>query len=228
MSDVNTLKKQLDATNIRLQQMQYQLQQQRQQQPQQQEEQVQFQQPPVQQPQQQYNQHQVQEVINNITQQVSQQVMQSQNANNEVQENVKKRMQRLTAAYPALTDEESPLVIKARDIYTRINQENPNLDMATKYELSVREAASLLSARPVNAPIEDVIQDFTQPANVNHSVSRRKGNKSRLNDKIIQNAMLMGINVDPSTPQGKKNLEELSEYSARFNADQDESQFRYR
>jgi hypothetical protein len=38
----------------------------------------------------------------------------------------------------------------------------------------------------------------------------------------------MGINVDPKTKEGQANLAELSEYSHRFNADQDESQFRYK
>ena len=46
--------------------------------------------------------------------------------------------------------------------------------------------------------------------------------------KIIQNAMALGINVDAKTPEGKKNLAELDEYSGRFNADADENHFRYK
>lgn len=158
----------------------------------------------------------------------TQQVQKNLNASNDIEAKIKARMQRLVGDYPALTQEDSDLVIQSRAIYTRISAENPALDEATKYELAVREAASLIGARPVNAPIDAyAAQDFVVPAGRNPSLPTRT-TKSRLTPNIIANAKLMGINVDPNSVEGKKNLAELSDYSARFNADQDESQFRYR
>lgn len=167
-------------------------------------------------------------ITNAAAQRATQQVQQNLNANSDVTDKVKKRMQRLVGDYPALAQEDSDLVVRSREIYARIAHENPGLDEATRYELAVREAASLVGARPVNAPVEDFATgDFVMPAGRNPALPTR-ATKSRLTDKIIANARLMGINVDPQTKEGKQNLAELSEYSARFNADVDESQYRYR
>jgi hypothetical protein len=141
---------------------------------------------------------------------------------------VKQRMQRLVEKYPALGDEGSKLVIRARDEYQRIATENPSLDEATRYELSVESAASHLGARPVNIPF-DPNQDFVMPSSHNPARSdRRSSGKSRLTPNIIANAKIMGINVDPNTKDGQQNLKELDEYSARYNADVDESQYKYK
>jgi hypothetical protein len=167
-------------------------------------------------------------ITNAAAQRATQQVQQNLNANDSVTQKVKTRMQRLVADYPALAQEDSDLVVRSRESYARIAHENPGLDEATRYELAVREAASLIGARPVNAPVEDFATgDFVMPAGRNPALPTR-ATKSRLTDKIIANARLMGINVDPQTKEGKQNLAELSEYSARFNADVDESQYRYR
>jgi hypothetical protein len=146
----------------------------------------------------------------------------------EVEQNVKGRMNRLMDEYPALKDEGSVLVAKAREEYQRIAAENPSLDEATRYELSVKSAASSLGARPVNAPI-DPNEDYVMPT-INHARSSgsTRGGKSRLTQAILQNARIMGINIDPKTADGKKNLAELEESTARFNADADESQYKYR
>jgi hypothetical protein len=142
------------------------------------------------------------------------------------QENVKDRMGRLVEDYPALTDEGSDLVNRARAIYQRVAKENPGLDEPTKYELSVREAASVLGARPMtNAPEEDA--GWTMGNQHNPSLPS-KNTKSRLTPQIIANAQLLGIDVNPKNRVGQANLKELSEYSARFNADRDESHVKYR
>lgn len=139
--------------------------------------------------------------------------------------NVKKRMDRLVSMYPALSEDGSEMVQRARQIYSRIAQENPQLDEATRYELAAHEAATSIGARPVNMPAE--FQDWTMGPSSNPALPS-KGAKSRLTPEILANARLMGINVDPKTPQGQKNLKELSGYSARFNADQDETSVKYR
>lgn len=146
----------------------------------------------------------------------------------ELEANVKKRMNRLIEEYPALQDETSQLVKVAREEYQRIAQENPTLDEATRYELSVKSAASSIGARPVNAPF-DPNQDFVMPSNHNPAMPKggRKG-KSRLTSNILANARIMGINVDPNTKEGQANLAELEESTARFNADADESMYKYR
>ncbi len=194
----------------------------------------QFQQPVQQQQQQpQYqnvdpNQLVLQAITNQAARAAATQVRQDMTATADVEGKIKSRMTRLVADYPALTQEDSELVIKSRTIYSRIAAENPALDEATRYELAVREAASHLGARPVNAPVEDYAAgDFVMPAGRNFAVPTRS-TKSRLTQNIIRNAQAMNINVDPNTVEGKKNLAELSEYSARFNADQDESQYRYK
>ncbi len=146
----------------------------------------------------------------------------------EVEAAVKKRMNRLVEEYPALQDEHSHFVKVAREEYQRIAAENPSLDEATRYELSVKSAASALGAKPVNAPI-DPFSDFVMPANSNPARLTRTGKgKSRLTQPILQNAMAMGINIDPNTDDGKKNLAELEESTIRFNADADESMYKYR
>jgi hypothetical protein len=172
-------------------------------------------------------------MIQSIAQQAAQQaayhVQQNIQANQDVENKVKTRMQRLVADYPAIQDEDSPLTVRARDAYTRITAENPTLDEATKYELAVREAASVLGARPLNAPVEDMAAaDYLMPSGRNPAISQSRSQKSRLTQNVVKNAMAMGINVDPNSAEGKKNLAELNEYSARFNADQDESAFRYK
>lgn len=158
----------------------------------------------------------------------TQKVQANMQAFNDAGAGVKNRMQRLIEKYPALSDENSKLVTRARDEYQRIATENPSLDEATRYELSVESAASHLGARPVNIPF-DPNQDFTMPAHSNPARSeRRSSGKSRLTPNIIANAKIMGINVDPNTKDGQANLKELDEYSARYNADADESQYKYR
>lgn len=170
----------------------------------------------------------LQAITNQAANLATQKVQQNLTANSDVETKIKTRMQRLVADYPALQQEDSDLVIKSREVYARIASENPGLDEATRYELAVREAASVIGARPLSAPIEDYArQDYVMPAGRNPAVPTRS-NKSRLTPQIIANAKLMGINVDPNTPDGKKNLAELSEYSARFNADANEDQYRYR
>lgn len=174
------------------------------------------------------NQIMLQAIANRAAAAATQQVQQNLNSNAEMESKIKTRMQRLVSDYPALTQEDSELVVKSREIYARIAHENPSIDEATRYELAVREAASLLGARPVNAPVEEfAASDYVMPAGRNYAVPTR-ATKSRLTPNIIANAKLMGISVDPNTPEGKKNLAELSEYSARFNADQDEAAYRYR
>lgn len=171
-------------------------------------------------------------IVNSIAQKAAQQaaynVQQNLNAQNQVQENVKTRMKRLVDEYPAIQDENSQLTVRARDAYARITTENPTLDEASKYELAVREAASRLGARPVNAPVEDYAMDYTMPTGRSAASSSPRASKNRLTENIVKNAMAMGINVDPNSAEGKKNLAELNEYSARFNADADEQAFKYR
>lgn len=144
------------------------------------------------------------------------------------EENIKSRMKRLVSDFPALSEEGSDLVNKSREVYSRITQENPGLDEATKYELSVREAATLIGARPATIAPEDDSAWTMGSSTVRNPALPSKSTKSRLTPNIINNARAMGINVDPKTREGQQNLKELSEYSARFNADQDETAFRYR
>lgn len=173
------------------------------------------------------NQIMLQAITTHAANVATQQVQQNLAANSDVESKIKARMQRLASDYPALTQDDSPLVIKSREVYQRIAHENPALDEATRYELAVREAASYIGAIPVNAPVDVFASDYVMPAGRNPAMAT-KSNKSRLTPNIVKNAMAMGINVDANTPEGKKNLAELSEYSARFNADQDESQYRYK
>jgi 3-oxoacyl-ACP reductase-like protein len=167
-------------------------------------------------------------ILNHLVGEASKKVVSDLGARDGAQSKIKMRMERLLKDYPALGDDDSALVTKAREYYARIQQENPGLDEATRYEVAVQTAAAYLGARPVTAPAVDLANsDWTMPTGKNNPSLPRKQTKSRLTPAIIQNARLMGINVDPNSAEGKKNLEELSEYSARFNADQDESQYRY-
>lgn len=176
-----------------------------------------------------HNEAMIQAIAQQAADRAAQQAQANLQAQSQVQESIKTRMQRLVSDYPAIQEEDSLLTVKARDAYSRITSENPTLDEATKYELAVREAASMLGAKPLNAPIEESVTDFLMPSGhnpANHS--KPKTQKSRLTQNILKNAMALGINVDPNSAEGKKNLAELNDYSARFNADQDEHQFRYR
>lgn len=149
-----------------------------------------------------------------------------QQAQSNYQNQVTTKMERLVEEYPALQDENSQLVRHARAIYSRVAQENPGLDESVKYELSIREAASRIGARPVNMdPVEDV--GWTM-GNQHNPAQLSKSAKSRLTPQILQVAKLMNIDVNPSSKVGQANLQELSQYSARFNADRDESHVKYR
>jgi len=191
------------------------------------------QQVPQQQPQYQQvdpNQLVLQAITNQAAQNATRQVQQNLTATADVESKIKARMSQLVANYPALTDENSALVVKSREIYARVAHENPGLDEATRYELAVERAAAQIGARPVNAPIEDIAAaDFVMPVGRNPAIATRSGSgKNFLTDKIIANAKMHNINVDPSTPEGKKNLAELNAYSERFKANTDEDQYRYR
>ena len=174
------------------------------------------------------------ELIQNIAlhaaNEATRRVQENMNAINGAGEQVKKRMQRLVEKYPALQDENSQFVQTARDEYKRIAEENPGLDEATRYELSVESTASLLGARPVNKQFDPFTlgEDFTLPPANNPARGSGRSGKTRLTPNIIANAKIMGINVDPKTKDGQANLKELDEYSARFNADVDETQYKYR
>lgn len=227
------IRQQQEANAVRLQRLEMQVNSQnaRREPPQEEEEQPQFHQP--QQPQ--YNQVDpnqmlLDQITANAANLASQHVINNVSAHQTAEKAVKSRMDRLIADYPAVQQEDSALVIKARDIYQRINTENPSLDPATKYELAIREAASALGARPVTSSADVTHEDFTMSSNSGYNPSRGnpKSGKSRLTQKILQNAMALGINVDAKTPDGKKNLAELDEYSGRFNADADENHFRYK
>lgn len=234
--DIRRVKQQQEANAVRLQRLEMQLQAQnaRREEPQE-EDQPQYHQPQQQFAPPQYNQVDPNQVLldqitANAANQAYQHTINNISAHQTAEKAVKSRMDRLIADYPAVQQEDSALVIKARDVYQRINSENPSLDPATKYELAIREAASALGARPVTSGVDITTEDFTMSSNSGYNPARGnpKSGKSRLTQKIIQNAMALGINVDAKTPEGKKNLAELDEYSGRFNADADESHFRYK
>lgn len=231
--DLDAIRKQTEQNSIQMQRMQQQLNAQNaRRQPE-----GEFYRAPAPQPkpQPQYNEVEPEEeLINTIAQhattEATRRVMENMNAINGAGEQVKKRMQRLVEKYPALQDENSKFVQTARDEYKRIAEENPGLDEATRYELSVESTASLLGARPVNQQFDPfkMGEDFTLPPANNPARGSGRSGKSRLTPNIIANAKIMGINVDPNTKEGQANLKELDEYSARFNADVDESQYKYR
>lgn len=168
-------------------------------------------------------------IMQAITQKATQDAVKAVNQQNnfaqDSKKRVKTRMERLVADFPALAEENSDLVAKSRQVYARIARENPTLDQATRYELAVREAAAAIGARPTSTPPEDA--DWTMGPGSNPALPSRSS-RSRLTPHIVANARLMGINVDPKTKDGQRNLKELSEYSARFNADADESASKYR
>jgi hypothetical protein len=168
----------------------------------------------------------LQAITNQATQNAVKAIKHQQAATNQVMQNTTARMKRITQDYPAMADENSEMVHLARQIFSRITQENPSLDVPTKYELAAHEAAAKLGARPVTTPAEQMV-DWTMGTSHNPAVST-KSSKSRLTPAILANARLMGVNIDPKTKEGRLALAELSEYSARFNADQDESMYRYR
>lgn len=193
-------------------------------------------QPQYQQPQQpQYNQVQHEQMVmnqlaNEAAARAARQVQQNMQSTQNVQQTINKRMERLVQEYPAIQEDDSILTNEARKVYQRITAENPTMNEADKYELSVREAASRIGARPVNQEF-DINQDFVLPAATGTNFAKgsgKSGKLNRLNEKIIQNAMALGINVDPKTKEGQANLKELNENSARFNADVDDSQYKYR
>lgn len=167
----------------------------------------------------------MQAIAQKATQDAVKQITQNESLTKDYQKRVKGRMARLVEDFPALSEEGSELVSKSRQVYARIARENPTLDQATRYELAVREAAAAIGARPTSTPPEDA--DWTMGPGANPALPS-KTSRSRLTPYIVANARLMGINVDPKTADGKRNLKELSEYSARFNADVDESSSRYK
>lgn len=180
-------------------------------------------------PEPQYNQVDQQQIlIDQLTRQVTERVASNLQAHQSVSNGIENRMKRLVDEFPAIQEDDSSLTVRARDEYARISRENPSLNEADKYELAVKSAAVQIGARPVNLQF-DPNQDFTLSSS-GHNPARRRttGSGSRLTNKVVQNAMALGINVDPKTVDGKRNLEELNEYSARFNADVDEEHLRFR
>jgi len=169
-------------------------------------------------------------ILQAITAQAARQAAQVVNKGQKIEKNfedgVKRRMERLVKDFPSLAEEGSELVNRARTIYSRIAVENPGIDEPTKYELAVREAASVIGARPVTLPAED--PSWTMPSGGTNPALPSKSSRSRLTPEIVTFAKVMGIDVDPRSKLGQQNLKELSENSARFNADQDESAFKYR
>jgi len=152
-------------------------------------------------------------------------------ANQTVQQaQVQGRMTQLMEKFPALREDDHPLTIRARDEYARIEKQNPGLDKATAYELAAAEAASFLGLRPANSSLDEYMQyDYTMSAgNSGLSSSPKKGTKSRLTKPIVTFADALGIPVDARTPEGKKALAELNEYTERFKADKDESEYKYK
>ncbi len=142
---------------------------------------------------------------------------------------IQARMGTLMDKYPALRQDDHPLTIRSRDEYAQIQRANPQLDQATAYELAAANAASFLGLRPHNQSMEEYMQyDYTMGANPSLSAGPTKKGKMRLTKPIVQFADIMGIPVDSRTPEGKKNLAELNEYTERFKADRDESEYRYK
>lgn len=178
-----------------------------------------------------------QAMIEAITQKITNQVTQNVTAFQNASKQVDNRMQRLIEKYPAIQEDDSPLTKVARDEYARISRENPGLlstDKGAAYELAVETAAARLGARPVNQEYNPM-QDYTLSAQGTSNLAARRSSsgKNFLTPKILANFEAFAKNhpdfsLDPSTPKGKKNLEELNEYSERFRANQDESHLKYR
>jgi hypothetical protein len=175
-------------------------------------------------------------MIEAITQRVTQQVTNNVQAHQNAVKGVDNRMERLIKKYPGIQDDDHPITKQARDEYQRISKENPGListDKGAAYELAVETAASTLGIRPANQEYNPM-QDYTLSANGNQNLSRRTSKSGNfLTPKILANFEVLAknhpdFNMDPSTPQGKKNLEELNEYSERYRANVDESHIRYK
>lgn len=168
-------------------------------------------------------------IVNHIINQAGQQAAQTVANQTITHSQIQKRMGDLMDKYPALRQDDHPLTIRSRDEYAQIQRANPNLDQATAYELAAANAASFLGLRPHNQSMEEYMQyDYTMGANSSLSSAPQKKGKMRLTKPIVQFADIMGIQVDSRTPEGKKNLAELNEYTERFKADRDESEYRYK
>lgn len=232
MSDINRLKAQQEAQAAQIQKLNMQIQANNaRREPEHEEQYI----PPSQKQQQpQYEQvnHKamLDQIVQSVSQKASENVTQQMMNQDTYKAQVEARYKRLSERYPAVREDDSKLTIKARDVYARVRQENPNLDEVTAYELAVTEAANYVGARPLDADvIEMASQDYTMPSGHNPAMGRSgRSGKSRLTQEILSNAKIMGINIDPGTAEGKKNLSELEEYTARFNADVDESHLRFR
>lgn len=138
---------------------------------------------------------------------------------------VEGRMQRLVSDYPDIRQEGSTLTNEARSVYQRIKGENPGLDEATVYELSVREAASNLGVMPVSRrqTQQSTTESFTVPSrDGSGKVTGSKRMKSRLTPEIIMAAQALGIDTDDP-----KIRAELNDYTIRFDADRDERRIKY-
>lgn len=167
----------------------------------------------------------VQQIINQAGQHAANQI-----ANQGVAESqVKSRMGALMEKYPALRQDDHALTVRARDEYTILQRTNPSLDQATAYELAAANAASFLGIRPHNQSMDDYMQyDYTMGARSSLSAAPTRKGKNRLTKEIVTFADFLGIDIDSRGQNGKKNLEELNEYTERFKADRDESEFRYK
>lgn len=174
----------------------------------------------------------IEAITNRVTQQVTNNVQAHQNAI----KGVDNRMERLIKKYPGIQDDDHPITKQARDEYARISRENPGListDKGAAYELAVETAAATLGVRPANQEYNPM-QDYTLSAGGSQNLQRRTSKSGNfLTPKILANFEVFAKNhpdfsIDPSTPQGKKNLEELNEYSERFRANQDESHLKYK
>ncbi len=174
-------------------------------------------------------------LIDQLTQRITQQVTQNVANYQNVSKMADDRMQRLIDKYPAISQDDSVLTKAARDEVARISRENPSLtnDKATLFELAVETAASRIGARPVNTQY-DPHQDFTLSAQgYNPAQKTKSSGHNFLTPKIMANYEVLAkshpdFNMDPSTPQGQKNLKELNEYSERFRANVDESHLRFK
>lgn len=193
----------------------------------------------VHQPQSEYNAADDQEaMIEALTQRITQKVTENVSAYQNAVKGVDTRMERLINKYPAIQEDDSPLTKVARDEYARISRENPGLittDKGAAYELAVETAAARLGARPMNSEYNPM-QDYTLSAGpMNNPARGSNSSKSMkfLTPKILANFEAFAkdhpdFNMDPSTPQGKKNLEELNQYSERYKANVDEDHLKYR
>jgi hypothetical protein len=152
-------------------------------------------------------------------------------ANNGVGEaQVRARMGELMDQYPALRQDDHPLTIRARDEMGVILKKNPALDQATAYELATAKAAAFLRVAPANQSLDEYMQyDYTMGVNPGFSAAPTRGEKNDyLTKEIIYFADLVGVPVDSRTPEGKAALKKLNEYSKRFKAHIDQSEYKSR